>query len=312
MTSSTRPTARALMVALLVVVVYGAGANIGSGAVLFLASGMLAGVGWSVVPFVARRRRLRATTVAHLQCPEGRARIPVTVDVPRGTVGTVGTTSTLSPGEESAVLRVTGDDETPCPDCDRPVHWAMLPALGGTTLVDVPAVVARGTGQRLDLHVHATDLLGLVRRVIVVPGPVVDVVPAHGVAAPFTASTHEDDAHEEVAHSLAASGAPGPELRQWRPGESIRAVHWVASMRTEQLLIRPRAPETHQRRTLGIEERAWTRTELDARCRDVVATAERLAASGVRVEISAGGRTMPWGPEAVLHLAGLHPRAGGS
>ena len=308
-TTRTRPEPRAFLVVLLVALVYGAGANIGSGAVLFLAAGMVVGVLWSALPFLWRARRLRVSMEPTLVCVEGTARVGVTVVVPRGVVGTVGFVATMSADDEFALLRVLGEADDGCPDCDRPVHWAMLPPLGGSALLDVPALVGRGTDQRLTLAVHVTDVLGLVRRRTTLPGPVVTAVAAPGVAAPFRASTHEDDAEDLVAHALTANGAPGAELRQWRPGESIRAVHWAASMRTDDLLIRPRSPETHQRRSLGIEDRTWTRRELDARCRDVTATAERLTAAGVRVEVAAGGAVLPWGPEARRMLAALPPNA---
>jgi uncharacterized protein (DUF58 family) len=138
---------------------------------------------------------------------------------------------------------------------------------------------------------------------------VADVTPAPGVAAAFTADTVEGAEDEWIAHALAANGTPGTELRPWRPGEAVRAVHWAASERVGELLVRPRGPETSQRRTLTVEDRDWTRAELDARCRDLAATAERLAQAGVEVEVAAAGQVLPWGADAARLLASLTPNA---
>lgn len=283
----TRPTPRIVLLVLLSLLIYGAGANIGAGTVLMLAAGMLVGTAWSVTGFLRRVDDLRVLLEPTLVAVEGRTVLPLTVTVPRGVIGVVRLLPPLPPDEQ----------------------WSTIPRSGTSARVQVTAVLARGDAQQLDVQLELTDLFGLVRRRWTMTGPVADVTPARGAAASFTADTVEGADDEWIAHALAANGTPGTELRPWRPGEAVRAVHWAASERVGELLVRPRGPETSQRRTLTIEERDWTRAALDARCRDLVATAERLAQAGVEVEVAARGQVVPWGVGAARLLASLTPNA---
>lgn len=330
--SRTRPTVRAVVLALLVVFVYGAGANIGSNAVILIAAGIAVGGVWSVALFLRRVARVTVNCETTPTIEEGSTALPATVTVPSGITGVVAVrrsddkptmlaaarvaasstqprTADRASGGEWALLASLDHDVPRCPDCDRPLHWTPLPVMGGTSRLGLPLVACRGPQQSLTIDLHLADVLGLVRRRMAVAGPTVDVVPTAGTAKPFRASSHEDDANEQPSHALSANGAPGADLRTWRPGEPIRAIHWPASLRTDQLLLRPRSPETSQRCTLGIADGTWTRAELDARCREVWATATRLAAMGVEVEIAADGRTMPVGSAARRWLASLPPNA---
>lgn len=291
-TRRTRPTPRILLLVLLSLLIYGAGANVGAGSVLMLAAGMLVGTAWSVTGFLRRVDDLRVLLEPTLVTVEGRAALPLTVTVPRGVIGVV----RLLPPRPGAAAVPDG-------------LWSPLPRSGTSARVQVTAVLARGGAQQLDVQLELTDLFGLVRRRWTLTGPVADVTPAPGAAAAFTADTVEGGSDEWIAHALAASGTPGTELRPWRPGEAVRAVHWAASERVGQLLVRPRGPETSQRRTLTVEDRDWTRAALDARCRDLTGTAERLAQAGVEVEVAAGGQVVPWGVDAARLLASLRPNA---
>lgn len=329
---TTRPTVRAVVVALLVVFVYGAGANIGSSAVILIAAGIAVGAIWSVAVFLRRVGRVTVQCEGTPTIEEGPTALPVTLAVPAGVTGVIGVrrpddeptrladqrtpdvvgrrrAADTTAGAEWALLASLDHDVDRCPDCERPVHWAPLPTLGGNARIGLPIVALRGPRQDLLVDLHLTDPLGLVRRNLAVAGPTVDVVPTAGRPRAFRASSHEDDANDQPSHALSANGAPGSDLQTWRPGEPIRAIHWPASLRTDQLLLRPRSPETSQRRTLGIADGTWTRAELDARCREVWATATRLAAMGAEVEITADGRTLPYGAAARRWLASLPPNA---
>lgn len=288
--TQTRPTPRIVLLVLLALLIYGAGANVGAGTVLMLAAGMLVGTAWSVTGFLRRVDDLRVLLEPTVLAVEGRTTVPLTVTVPRGVIGVV----RLLPAADPAALEE---------------QWSPLPRSGTSARVQTTAVLARGDGQQLHVQLELTDLFGLVRRRWTMTGPVADVTPARGAAAAFTADTVEGAQDEWIAHALAANGTPGTELRPWRPGEAVRAVHWPASERVGELLVRPRGPETSQRRTLTVEDRDWTRAALDARCRDLVATAERLAQAGVEVEVAADGQVVPWGVEAARLLASLTPNA---
>lgn len=298
----TRPTPRVVLLALLTVLVYGAGANVGAGTVLFLAAGMAVGTTWSVVRFLRGIGDLRLRVDPQAVTAEGRSELPVTVTVPPGVIGVVRLVPTLPDAVATALQqRLDGlalDEQ-----------WSTLPRSGTGARVGITTVLARGDAQQLRIEVDATDVFGLVRRRLSVPGPLVDATPAVGAAAPFTADSVEGSEDEWLAHALAANGAPAAELRPWRPGEAVRAVHWAASERAAQLLLRPRGPETQQRRTLAVDDADWTREALDARCRDLAATAERLTQAGVEVEVDAGGQVLPWGHDARRLLASLRPNA---
>lgn len=298
----TRPTRRIVLLTVLTLLVYGAGANVGAGTVLFLAAGMAVGTAWSVTRFLRGVGDLGVRVDPTAATAEGRSELPVTVTVPPGVIGVVRLVPTLPPAVATELQqRLSGlaVDE----------RWSTLPRSGTAAQVAVATVLARGDAQPLRLEVEATDVFGLVRRHVALAGPVIDVTPAVGAAAPFAADTVEGSEDEWLAHALAANGAPGTELRPWRPGEAVRAVHWAASERAAQLLLRPRGPETQQRRTLTVDDADWTREALDARCRDLAASADRLARTGVEVEVAAGGRVLPWGRDARRLLASLRPNA---
>lgn len=303
----TRPTGRVVLLVGLSVLIYGAGSNIGAGTVLMLSAGMLVATAWSITGFLRRIGHLRVVLDPELTVIEGLTGVPATVTVPRGVIGVVRVRHVLPPDVATALL---GSLVTATRG-ERPADalWSALPRSGTSAQTRLDAVLARGTHQRLVLEIEASDLFGLVQRRATLTGPTVHVVPAPGAAAAFTADTIEGADDEWIAHALAASGAPATELRPWRPGEPIRAVHWAASERVDRLLLRPRGPETSQRRTLAIEDRPWTREELDTRCRDLTATADRLVRTGVEVEVLAVGRVLPWGDEARRLLASLQPNA---
>lgn len=303
----TRPTGRVVLLVGLSLLIYGAGANIGAGTVLMLSAGMLVATAWSITGFLRRVDDLRVILEPALTVAEGRTTVPTMVAVPRGVIGVLRLRPVVQPDVAVTLVEAIGAS---APD-DRPADelWSALPRSGTSAQVGLAMVLPRGTGQRLHLEVEASDLFGLVQRRSTLVGPLVDVVPARGAAAAFAADTVEGAEDEWIAHALAASGAPATELRPWRPGEPVRAVHWAASERIGRLLLRPRGPETSQRRTLAIEDRPWTREELDTRCRDLAATADRLAQAGVEVEVAARGHVLPWGDEARRLLASLQPNA---
>ncbi len=303
----TRPTGRVVLLVGLSLLVYGAGANIGAGTVLMLSAGMLVGTAWSIIGFLRRIGDLRVTTEPELTLTEGCTHVPATVAVPRGVIGVLRLGPRLATPVAAALVDLLGTTRTDARPLDE--LWSSLPRAGTSAQVRLDVVLARGTDQRLHLEVEASDLFGLVRRRATLTGPLVDVVPSHGAAAAFTADSVEGAEDEWIVHALAASGAPATELRPWRPGEPVRAVHWSASERVGHLLLRPRGPETSQRRTLDVEDRPWSREELDSRCRDLAATAARLVRAGVTVEVTAVGRTVPWGDGARRLLASLQPNA---
>ncbi len=302
----TRPTGRVVLLVGLSVLIYAAGANIGAGTVLLLSAGMLVATAWSVTGFLRRIGQLRVVLETELTVTEGRTGIPATVAVPRGVIGVLRLRPVVGTDDAAALLGTLGTrtDGRPADEL-----WATLPRSGSSANVRLDVVVARGDDQQLRIEVEATDLFGLVQRRATLTGPRVDVVPARGAAAAFMAQSVEGAEDEWIAHALAASGPPATELRPWRPGEPVRAVHWAASERVDRLLLRPRGPETSQRRTLAIPDRPWSRDELDARCRDLAATADRLAQAGVQVEVHAVGQTLPWGDAARRLLASLQPNA---
>lgn len=299
----TRPTPRIVLLVLLSGAIYAAGANIGAGTVLLLAAGMGVGTVWSVVGFLRRVRDLHVRVDDHVTALEGLVTLPAAVTVPRGVIGVLRPVPVLPPDVASLTLLEVG---TPGQVTEQ---WSPLPRSGTSDRVGLTSVLARGRDQRVDLELELTDVFGLVRRRRTLAGPLVDVTPAAGAPAAFAADSVEGDEDEWIAHALAANGTPSTELRPWRPGEAVRAVHWAASERASQLLVRPRGPETQQRRTLTVEDRPWTRRALDTRCRDLTATADRLVRAGVEVEVEAGGQVLPWGHEARLLLASLAPNA---
>jgi uncharacterized protein (DUF58 family) len=107
----------------------------------------------------------------------------------------------------------------------------------------------------------------------------------------FTALTHRPQARELEASVAAPRAGSGTELfgvREYRPGDSLRRIHWRSSARHGELVVREYEPPGVQ--TLGI---FCAPNPADAAVADQIA---RIAGSEAWDCIRNGGRVMLWGP----------------
>jgi uncharacterized protein (DUF58 family) len=107
----------------------------------------------------------------------------------------------------------------------------------------------------------------------------------------FASLARRPQARELEASVAAPRAGSGTELfgiREYRPGDSLRRIHWRSSARHGELVVREYEPPGVQ--TLGIF------CEPDPGSREVADQVARLAASEAWDCIRGGGRVMLWGP----------------
>lgn len=266
------------------VAIYGVGANVAAGWVIAVGAAIGALTIHSAVGHFRAVRHLGIIVQPPQRADEGPQTVRVVVDVPRRVVGTV---------------RIGRDEE---------VLAAVIPEGSGRHVLDVPAVLERGTDQRLTTTVTLTDPLGVMVSRVTATSPVLTVRPIAAGGRRTTRDMLESSPTAPDQHDLRGA-TPDAELRPWRPGEPVRLIHWPTSLRSGQLQSRQTVDEARPRVTLGIPDGVWDREELDRRCRAIRAEAERQTELGMDVELVADGDTLPWGPEALDLLAALPPHA---
>jgi uncharacterized protein (DUF58 family) len=161
----------------------------------------------------------------------------------------------------------------------------LVPRSGWRRDVEVPAI-RRGPIEAAGWRLEASDPLGLFRHLA--PAGDSEV----GLGLPLFASFRRPSAHRELEASLAAPRAgAGNELfgvRQYRPGDPLRRIHWRSSARRGELVVREYEPPGL--RLLGIFCDPDPSTEAVA---DQVA---RIAASEAFDCLRDGGVVVLWAP----------------
>jgi uncharacterized protein (DUF58 family) len=169
----------------------------------------------------------------------------------------------------------------------------LVPRSGWTRQVELPRM-RRGPVGAHAWVVESSDFVGLFRGRRTSPDAEVALVLPR-----FTSLAHRPQTRELEASVAAPRAGSGTELfgvREYRPGDSLRRIHWRSSARHGELVVREYEPPGVQ--TLGI---FCDPTPADPEVADQVA---RLAASEAWDCIRNGGRVMLWGP-------GLAPSAPG-
>ena len=169
----------------------------------------------------------------------------------------------------------------------------LVPRSGWTQRVELPRMRRGPVGARAWM-VESSDFVGLFRGRRNSPDAEVALVLPR-----FTSLAYRLQARELEASVAAPRAGSGTELfgvREYRPGDSLRRIHWRSSARHGELVVREYEPPGVQ--TLGI---FCDPAPADPEVADQVA---RLAASEAWDCIRNGGRVMLWGP-------GLAPTAPG-
>lgn len=280
-----RPTRRVALHLLLGLLLYGAGANVGAGWVVLLAAMLLATIpaGWWAVRARVRNVAVRRTT-------------------PRTTSTGQTTRTTLSVHAPGRGLVVA--------------HDALGDVVGVTTtdgerLVTADPRLDRGVHDVATVEVLLGDAFGMFRASAT--GPVALDPPL--LVRPVPAD--EADLEELRGTSLEGDddqrrrrrGADVDGIREHRPDDPVRAIHWRASARRGELLVRelrgPQDPPLH----VVLAPHAWPRDVLDRTCELVLGLLATAHAEGRSVHLHADGEVATGVADAADLLATLPPHA---
>lgn len=108
-----------------------------------------------------------------------------------------------------------------------------------------------------DVTVRIADPLGLCAHRRTIPaGTDVLVVPLITPLAGLPAMSGMRSAAGDTAGASAAGGDPDVRIRPYAPGDDIRTIHWRASAKRDDLVVRARQPVSHGSATVVIDHRA--------------------------------------------------------
>lgn len=282
-----RPTRRVALHLLLGLLLYAAGANVGAGWVVLLAALLLATVpaGWWRL-----RRRLRTVTAVRTT-PE---------------LATAGRPTTTTLG-----VRASGRGLVTVHD-----HLGDVVATtttDGTRSVHARPVLRRGAHDTARVSVELRDAFGLwvgradgpvplPRELVVRPRPADAGALDRLVGGPRQAEQHHT--------SRPRRGVDVDGVREYRPGDPVRAVHWRASARGDDLLVRqlrgPDLPDV----TVVLGAGPWQRAVLDHTCELVLGLLADASDRGHEVELHADGEHARGVSAAAALLATLPPHDG--
>lgn len=281
----TRPTRRVILLGVLGLLLYGAGANVSAGWVVVLAAVMLGAGPWAW--FQVRRagkglrvrRELPPRAVAGVRVDvrvEVTARTPAMAVVRDELSGTVGVAGGLRHGSELE---------------------GSVPLRRGFT----------GGGR---MEIRLSDPFGLVDLTLAGDVPVrTEVVPAviplpgGDVVAQWGVDVGDES-------RKAGSGAEVLGVREYTRGDPVRTIHWRSTARTGQLVVRELADDARPRVRIEIASQTWPREVLDRATEVACALAEQSRQAGHEVTIAADGEAAPWSPAVRQQLAMLPPHAG--
>lgn len=206
----------------------------------------LLGVALPLAAALLTAHRLPSLRVAHRVRPD---------PLQPGAVGTVDTIITNTARWRTAPLRV---QQLGVPDLMEGGRFLLSGIPRGATAVTTLPLYAgrRGRFRLAPLTVRVQDPFGLWQATRTVDtGTIVIVVPVVTPLVGSPAPTGAAAALTTPATAGIASGEPDVRLRDYTPGDDIRTVHWRASARRDELLVRQREPLAHGGATVLIDLR---------------------------------------------------------
>lgn len=284
-----RPTGRALLLGVLGVLLYGAGANVSAGWVVVVAAVSLASLPWALVSALRASSRLEVTRSLPASATAGVA-VPVrlTVTAPTAAMAVVHDTLTGAVGVAAGLRR--------------------------TVTLEGDAPLRRGARASGAVRIELSDPFGLVR--VVCAGD----VPADGVALPAAPPLRRGATEATwavVPDGEATRSGDGTEtmgVREYRTGDPIRGVHWRSTARRRELVVRDLAEPSRARVDVLVAAGTWELAALDRATVIAAALAEDAASRGHPTTLAADGVREPWPADRSTgqreRLALLPPHAG--
>lgn len=280
-----RPTRRAVLVGLLGLLLYAAGSNVSAGWVVLVAAVALGSLPWALWAAVRASRAVRVARTLPGEATAGVA-VPVRLDV----------------SAPVASMAVVADELTGTVGVAAGLRHGVT--LEGT------APLRRGVVSTGRVTVELADPFGLVA--VVCAGE----VPAAGVvrpAVPRLRARPLDIAWAVEAGQDATRGGHGTEIlgvREYRPGDPVRGVHWRSTARRGQLVVRETAEPARARVDVVVGAGTWTVGALDRALEVATAVADDAASRGQPTTLAADGERVGWHDGLRRWLATLPPHAG--
>ncbi|MFP5310408.1 MAG: DUF58 domain-containing protein [Actinomycetes bacterium] len=273
------------MLAVLGLLLYGAGANVSAGWVVVLASVAVGALPWG---WWSARRASRTVEVTRTLPPTATAGAPVPV--------------TLEVRARSAAMAVVHDEL-------GNVAGVAGDLREGATLTG-RATLPRGAVRAGTVRLWLGDPFGLLR--VELEGEVPTEAVVLPSTPPLTGARHEVAWALEVGDEAlrAGHGTDVVGVREYRPGDPVRSVHWRSSARRGELVVRELAEPAQPRLRVEVGAGTWDRVALDRAAEVCAAVATDGWDHGMPVTLGADGTSTGWGPAARRHLALLPPHAG--
>lgn len=277
-----RPTRRLPVLGILGVILWGAGSNVGAAFLVILAGGLLVSIPWGWWSASRGARTVHARRELPQRVVAG-SPAEVALHVRASAIGTL-----VVHDELTAAVGVVDD-----------------PRNGGVLRTE--ARLGRGLAGAGTVTVEVADAFGLFRAVASgrVPGRVESLPAIVPMAAPDLVASARRTTDQRSRRHGAGSETDG--TREYRHGDSPRAVHWRSSARREQLIVRQFVGDTAGRIGIRVETGPWSRDRLDQACVLAASLADACQRAGGQVEVNLGVATVAWGPVARRALASLTP-----
>lgn len=280
-----RPTRRMLVVPTLGLILWAAGANSGAGFLVILAGGLVASVPWAWMQARAASRSVRVARTLPARASAGEP-VPAHLEVWASGVGAM----VIHDGLLSAVGVV-----------ENPESGALLRTTAG---------LARGVAVTGHVTAEVADPFGLFRSVASgdVPAAIEVLAPLHVVATGRPGGSSRASDASRPRHRGTGSETDG--TREYRVGDSPRAVHWRSSARRQELVVRQFVGDAAGQLRVTVQPGAWTVAALDHACMLAGSLAESVERAGGDVELCLGGLASPWSRNGRRALASLAPHLG--
>ncbi len=281
----TRPTRRSWLLLLLAGLLYAAGSNASAGWVIVLAALALGAVPWAWVSARWAARTVQVRRVLPSRVTAGRpvsARLEISARTPAMAV------------VEDDLLGAAG----------------VAGGLKDTATLHTEVTLRRGVLVEGEVRVLLADPFGLVEVLVAATVPTfVEVLPD----VPLLDGGRPAAAWALEAGEEATRPGHGTELvgvREYRHGDPVHAIHWRATARQGQPIVRELAEPARPRVRVELGTGPWEQDALDRAAELAAAVASDAVRHGAVASVAADGDAYGWGPLAHRLLALLPPHPG--
>lgn len=147
-----------------------------------------------------------------------------------------------------------------CPTDDpmkrgQTVRKTAVPPFSKRSVTVTASAIRRGTAETGVTDVYIYDMLRLLRIKVRIGDGALKRVTALPKRLPYTGSFAERDGTEDTSDSLLELSAMGDygDVREYRPGDSMKQIHWKLSTKSEELQVRKHSSETERNASVFLD-----------------------------------------------------------